>query len=170
MPMDFDNARDSDISIDLSAFRLELASDCDGTSYYDLTTQPSAVLVINVACAATGTGVSICSVVRPSDFASKAEAAIQQNQTRHLTQACVGACQPFKLADVDQTRTFSGHSAVFLDRRGKVVPEGPDAVSKVDFDWSFDLRFQGEIGLCIDPDPQKKRTASAANTGYRTTR
>jgi len=63
-----------------------------------------------------------------------------------LEQVHASACAPATYFKMN-----SGSDAVFLDGLGRVASSGPSAVSKVSFDWSVDLRFSGEVGLCLAP-------------------
>jgi hypothetical protein len=134
--------------ITISGLHEALATTCTPPSYYRLQTKPQNVTVTNVQCSSTGHGLSVCPLVDVTDFANKTAAAIQKEQTRDTSTACQG-CGSFKLADFDKTRPYTGQGAVFLDGLGRVVDEGPTAVSKVTFDWSFNLQFFGEFGLCL---------------------
>jgi hypothetical protein len=125
------------------------ASPCAPASYFKMQTAPQNIKVTNVVCSDTGTGLSICAFVDPTVFANKVSDSIQKAQTRTDATACTTPCTPFKLADFDKTHPYSGSSALFLDGLGRVVPSGPSAVSKMTFNWSFDLRFFGEVGLCL---------------------
>ena len=122
---------------------------CAPASYFKMNTAPQNITVTNVQCSDTGSGVSICPLVDMAAFARKAIEAIQKAQTRSDVTQCAAPCTTFKLADFDKTRPYRGSSAVFLDGLGRVVPSGPGAVSKMTFDWAFDLRFSGELGLCL---------------------
>jgi hypothetical protein len=119
-------------------------------SYYNLSTAPLNTNVTNIKCSDTGNGPSICPFFDPVIGKQRIVTEIVRKATQGPTATqCAAGSDSFKLADFDRTRPYSGSDAVFLDVAGAVTSNGPSAVSKVSFDWSFNLRFFGEVGLCL---------------------
>ncbi len=148
--------------LEISTLGMKPASECDPSAYHQLSTVPSNVTATNLRCSdiqASG----ICGFLDMRAVSRELVKAIEQAQRRDEQTTCAGECAEFQLARFDKTQRFSGSDAVFLDRNAKVVPEGSSAaVSKIDFDWAFDLRFSGEVGLCLSSSAMLKRGQSEA--------